>query len=223
MMRFRRIRSVRFGLLAAAIAAFALFGGIAHLVGRAPDPNPLMTWEASFVNHSTLVAWWLTWFGYAYSLVPVCVVLLVIAWRVRAWRWRAPFAIVSLLLSWQGADFFQHLFARPRRLDWVVKHETAFSFPSSHAAIAVGFYLLLAVFAWQSPWRYGRLAGGLLALLSGGIIWSRLALGAHYATDLLGGSLWAVTVVAALAAVAPTKVFEGRPAASLEYLLKWHT
>lgn len=199
-----------------ALLALALFVLLARAVDHRPDPDWLLTIEASWVNHSTLVGWWLTWCGYAYVLVPVSLLLLGLAARYPSWRWRAVFAIVALLLAWQGADLFQHLFARPRRLDWVVKHETAFSYPSSHAAISTAFYMLLGVFAARSGRRGSAIAAALLVLLGIGIIWSRLALGAHYVTDLLGGFLWGVVVVATLAALVPTNVFEGRPAASLE-------
>ncbi len=195
-----------------AIAAFALFLFLGHVVDHQPDPAWLLTLEASWVNQSTLFAWWFTWFGYAYVLVPCCVALIALGAIFPRWRWRAAFAIVALLLAWQGADFFQHVFARPRRLDWVVKHETAFSYPSSHAAIATAFYMLLGVFAWQRA----RVVGAALVLLGFAVIWSRLALGAHYLTDLLGGFLWGVTVVSALAAAIPRNVFEGPTAASLE-------
>ncbi|HET9029687.1 MAG TPA: phosphatase PAP2 family protein [Candidatus Aquilonibacter sp.] len=215
-MTIDRLKRLRFGLWEAGLAAFALFGGIGHFVGHRPDPDWLLTIEASWVNHSTLVAWWFTWCGYAYVLVPACLALIVLAVMRPAWRWRVAFAIVALLLAWQGADFFQHVFARPRRLDWVVKHETAFSYPSSHAAIATAFYMLLGVFAWRSRWRFGRLAGSLLVLLALTIIWSRLALGAHYLTDLIGGALWGATVVCVLGALAPMNVFEGQRPASLE-------
>ncbi|MBV8639681.1 MAG: phosphatase PAP2 family protein [Candidatus Eremiobacteraeota bacterium] len=199
-----------------AIAAIALFVLLGRAVDHRPDPTWLLAIEASWVNHSTLVAWWFTWFGYAYVLVPFCISLIVIGIIFPSWRWRAAFAIVALLVAWQGADFFQHVFARPRRLDWVVKHETAFSYPSSHAAIATGFYMLLGVFASRSAWRYGRVAGAVLILLGIAIMWSRLALAAHYLTDVLGGFLWGISVVAALAAAAPINVFEGPKAASLE-------
>ncbi len=195
-----------------AVVAFVIFILLGRSVDHQPDPAWLLTIEASWVNHSTLVAWWFTWLGYVYILAPLCVVLIIVAVRYPQWRWRAAFAIVALLLAWQGADFFQHVFARPRRLDWVVKHETAFSYPSSHAAIATGFYMLLGVFAWQRT----RIVGALLVILGIAIMWSRLALGAHYLTDLLGGFLWGVTVVAVLAAVVPINVFEGPKAASLE-------
>lgn len=200
-----------------AVASLALFLALGAAVYRRPDPAWLLTIEASWVNRSTLIAWWFTWFAYPYVLAPSCVVLIAFAVRYPdSWRWRAIFAIIALLLAWQGADFFQHLFARPRRLDWVLKHETAFSYPSSHAAIATAFYMLLGVFAWRTPWRRAAVAGALLLLLGLAILWSRLALGAHYFTDILGGCLWGLTVVGALAALVPINVFEGRSAASLE-------
>jgi membrane-associated phospholipid phosphatase len=154
--------------------------------------------------------------GWAYVLGPACLALVVAAWRLPAWRWRVAFGIAVLLLCWQGADFFQHFFARPRRLDWVVKHETAFSYPSSHAAIAVGFYMLWAEIVRRSelPAAVRRWLPAALYALALGILWSRLALGAHYLTDLAGGALWAVAVIAACLAAAPTKVLSpprGRP------------
>ena len=199
-----------------ALAASAAFIFLGRAVGHAPDPDWLLTIEASWVNHSTLTAWWFTWLGYVYALVPLCIVLVALAVRYPAWRARAVFAIVALLLAWQGADFFQHVFARPRRLDWVVKHEIAFSYPSSHAAIATAFYILLGVFALRTSGRYSTAAGTLLILLGLGIMWSRLALGAHYLTDILGGFLWGVTVVALLGAVTPINVFKGPAAMSLK-------
>ena len=202
--------------LACALVAFSLLLALAHAVGRAPDPAWLMGREATWLNHSTLVAWWITWCGYAYVLAPLALVSIALAVRYPAWRWRVALAIVALLLAWQGADLLQHHFMRPRRLDWVVKHETAFSFPSSHAAIATAFYVLWSAFVARSTLRGRAVAASLLALLALAICWSRLALGAHYLTDLVGGALWGVTVVALLAAAAPINVFEGRPAPSLE-------
>lgn len=212
----RNSGSFRAAALAIAIAASALMLALGHAVGRMPDPDWLLASEASWVNHSTLIAWWFTWFGYMYILVPACLLLIGVACFSRPWRARAPFAIVSLLISWRGADALQKYFMRPRRLDWVVKHETAFSYPSSHAAIVFGFYLVLAVFVWQSPLRFRRTAAVLIALLGVGICWSRLALGAHYLTDLAGGALLGTAVAGVLGSLWPTNVFEGRPVSSLE-------
>jgi len=112
-------------------------------------------------------------------------------------------------LCWRGADFFQHVFARPRQLDWVVKHETSFSYPSSHATIATGFYALWAVMLYCSelPLTVRRTAGTTLALLAIAICWSRLALGAHYLTDIIGGALLAIALASAVQAVVPINLF----------------
>lgn len=200
-------RSVRIGYAVTGVVALVLFLVLGRAVGREPDPAWLLTIEASWVNHSTLVAWWLTWLGYAYVLAPLCVALLVVAWRFPQWRARVFFSIVLLVVCWQGADLFQHLFARPRRLDWVVKHETAFGFPSSHAAIATATYGLWAVFLARSSVRNAALASVALGLVAFGICWARLALAAHYLSDVIGGVLLAVGLVATAAALLPINVF----------------
>ncbi|HKU81416.1 MAG TPA: phosphatase PAP2 family protein [Candidatus Tumulicola sp.] len=196
-----------------AAVAFALFFVLGFALRRAPDPEWLLAWEVTLQNHGTLIAWWLTWGCYVQVLAPLALICLAVAWRVPAWRSRAIFAVVMLLVCWRGADLFQHLFMRPRRLDWVVRHETAFSYPSSHAAIVTGFYLLWAAMLAASdlPPRVRASVPPLLIALSLGILWSRLALGAHYLTDLAGGVLLALALVAAAWAIVPVKVFTQRP------------
>ena len=203
----------RFWYAATAVVAFALFVALGRFVGHGPDPTWLMPLEDAWTNHSTLIAWWFTWLGYSYVLAPLCIALLVVAWRFPEWRTRVFFSIVVLLLCWQGADLFQHIFARPRRFDWVVKHETSFGYPSSHAAIATGFYGLWAFFVARSNLRNAAVVATLLGVVTIGIMWSRLALGAHYLTDVIGGLLLAKALVAATAALLPINVFapaEGR-------------
>src|SRR5665213_1200395 len=185
-------RSVLFVTAVAFAIAFVLLG---IEVTRFGEPSILVALEAALVNHSTLTAWWLTWACYPLFLGPVGIMLLIVAWRVPAWRGRILFSLGALLVCWLAADLCQHLFARPRRLDWVVKHETAFAFPSSHATIAVGFYGLWAWLIATSDLPGRRVVAWLLGALILGILWSRLALGAHYATDLIGGAFLAVALV----------------------------
>jgi membrane-associated phospholipid phosphatase len=199
------------GALINAIVALVVFLWLGSYVTRFGEPAAFAGWEHAMLNHSTLVAWWLTWSCYVYVLVPIAIVLLIVAWRVPPWRGRIAFSLVMLVLCWQGADLFQHLFARPRRLDWVVRHETAFSYPSSHAAIAFGFYGLWAALIARSdlPLAVRRTAPWALAALAIGICWSRLALGAHYLTDVVGGALLACAILSAALAVLPQKVLAG--------------
>jgi undecaprenyl-diphosphatase len=201
-------RSNRIAAALAAILAFALFLALGFAVSRNGEPAALLLWEQGLLDHSTLLAWWLTWACYVPVLLPVAVVLLILAWRLPAWRTRILFSIVMLLICWRGADLFQHFFARPRRLDWVVKHESAFSYPSSHAAIVTGFYLLWAwmLFASGPATATKRVAGLLLVLFAIAVCWSRLALGAHYVTDLIGGVLLAVALVKGAWAAVPVNL-----------------
>lgn len=213
--------SNRIAAALAAILAFALFLALGFFVSRSGEPAPLLLWDQGLLNHSTLLAWWLTWACYMPVLLPVAVVLLILAWRFPAWRTRLLFSIVMLLICWRGADLAQHLFARPRRLDWVVKHESAFSYPSSHAAIATGFYLLWAWMLYVSSPATAtkRAAGLLLAFFAIAVCWSRLALGAHYVTDLIGGALLAAALVKGAWAAVPVNLVgqvAGRPRGSAE-------
>lgn len=187
------------------LVSAALFAWLGFSVVRYGEPAALVAIERALVDHSTLVAWWITWSCYVQVLVPLCVVLVLLAWRFPQWRARIFFSLVVLLLCWRGVDLLQHVFARPRRLDWVVKHEASYSYPSSHAAIATGFYVLWAFMLAISefPRRTRAIAAGLLLLFSIAICWSRLALGAHYITDLAGGALFAIAIVSAGVAIVP--------------------
>jgi membrane-associated phospholipid phosphatase len=193
--------------------ALVLFAVLGERVVRHGEPAAFIGFERALLDRSTLVAWWLTWTCYVQVLVPICLVLLGLAWRLPAWRARILIGIAVLVLCWRGADLFQHIFARPRRLDWVVKHETSFSYPSSHATIATGFYGLWAVMLHTSELRapIGRISAFLLLIFALAICWARLALGAHYLTDLAGGALLGIAVVSAVLAIVPFNVF-GPPA-----------
>ncbi len=201
------VASKRIAAAILAVVAAALFAALGLWATRYGEPPSLLLWERSLLDHSTLVAWWLTWSCYPLVLAPLAALLLVLAWRFPAWRARIVFSVVILLLCWRGADLFQHLFARPRRLDWVVKHEGAFSYPSSHAAIVTGFYALWALMLSLSnlPAATKRVGASLLVVLAFAVCWSRLALGAHYLTDLAGGALLAVALVSAGWALVPVE------------------
>ncbi len=206
----------RAAVLAIAVVAFALFLVLGNAVDHAPDPGWLMQAEIAWVNQAASLAWLITWFGFFQVLLPLAIALAIVAVAVPAWRARFTFAILSLLIAWQGTDRWQHFFARPRRPDWVIKHELSFSYPSSHATIAIAFYVVLAIFIARSALPGRAWVVSALVLLAVAIMWSRLALGAHYLTDIAGGFLWGCTIVATLAACWPTNVFEGRTGSSLE-------
>jgi membrane-associated phospholipid phosphatase len=191
-----------------AIIGFGFFFLLGMEVSARGEPPLFLACERAWFDHSTLLAWRLTQSCYPSVLIPIATLLLVLAIFLKNWRARMLMSVASLLISWRGADFFQHYFARPRPVDWVIKHELTFSFPSSHAAIAVGFYGLWAALLYWSelPKSFRTVAACVLAIFAAAICWSRLSLGAHFLTDIVGGALLGF-IVAALCAAFVVAVF----------------
>ena len=205
------------GILALAIPAIVLFAGFMWLgfhVKLHGEPPAMWAFAHAVRGHAVDLAWALTNAGYAYILAPLYAFCLGVAIVSPRWRMPALFVIAVALVCWGAADGFQHYFARPRRDDWMIRHEHAFSYPSSHATISTGFYFLWGLVLLRSSlgaWLRWT-AFVLLTALTLGIIWSRLALGAHYPTDVVGGAVLGAVVIllaAALLRTAGHRVFGG--------------
>ena len=120
-------------------------------------------------------------------------------------RWLHLAALLAAMVSGVALNLtLKYAFVRPRpEFANAYYHETGFSFPSGHAMLAVVFYGLLAYllvctiprWKWQAIFVLGAAT---LALLIG---FSRLYLGVHYLTDVLGGwaagSLWLAACITA--------------------------
>jgi undecaprenyl-diphosphatase len=196
----------RGSLLALILPALLAFAGFFYLglwVSAHGEPAALLAFAHAIVGHGIGLAWALTNAGWPPVLGPLFVLSIVVAAISPRWRVRALYVLAVTLLCWGAADGFQHFFGRPRRDDWVIRHEHAFSYPSSHATMATGFYFLWGLLLLRSELSRRIRYGAFLALsaVTLGIIWSRLALGAHYPTDVLGGVLLGATIALLLAAV----------------------
>ncbi len=104
-------------------------------------------------------------------------------------RWRAGLVMLIFpALAGATSSILKQIFARPR--PEVVPHLDTFanlSFPSGHATNAVAILLLAAlVLPKKRRVMWGCLAGGVGVLVG----MSRLALGVHWPSDVLGGLLW---------------------------------
>ena len=189
---------------------FAGFLWLGRYVTTHPEPHALSVFALALRGYGTVVAWKFTEMGRPYVLGPLYAALIVLAILRPEWRAPALFAVAMGLVCWGAADAFQHYFARPRRSDWLVRHETAFSYPSSHVTIATGFYFLCGLLAVRSRlagWlRYGLFA--ILTLITLGIIWSRIELAAHNVTDVIGGVMLGLAIILLGTALME---FAGRP------------
>ncbi len=122
---------------------------------------------------------------------------------------RRRFALAgALIVAWGGALGLYTLVKlivgrhRPPEVLWLA-HATSSSFPSGHATQSLATYaalLLVAVVSWPRLRGAGRaLVAVLVAVLVVGIGCSRVYLGVHWATDVLGGWLLAVGWLAIVA------------------------
>jgi undecaprenyl-diphosphatase len=100
--------------------------------------------------------------------------------------------VYAMQILSQGANAgVKLLFHRARPDAWLHIHETDLSFPSGHAVTAIVFFVGFAILVWHAPLPR-PVAGTIVALLlvcAVGIPWSRMALAAHYFTDVLAGLL----------------------------------
>ena len=182
------------------IAAFILlaaFFWLGHYVSTHPEPGALARMALAIRGHGNAIAWKFTQMGLAYVLAPLYLGLIVLAIFRPEWRVPALFAVSIALICWGTESAFQFFFARPRRLDWLIRHETAYSYPSGHATISTGFYFLCGLLALRSrlaPWlRYTIFI--VLTCLTLGIMWSRVELAAHNITDIIGGVMLALAII----------------------------
>jgi membrane-associated phospholipid phosphatase len=185
-----------------ASAAAALFGLFVAL-GLRVSNRPLTRLDAEaiyFRGQLTRLALVFSISGRARALTSACIVSIAVYALLHL-----PLAIpviiaASQLFSQIAVEYCKTLFKRMRPDYWLVGLEAGHSYPSGHATTAVVFFI-----GWAVVIAVGRLPGDVKTALiaafilwSLGIMWSRLALGAHYLTDVAGGALFGIAWLAAL-------------------------
>jgi len=176
--------------LASAAALLILFVVLGALVSSRP-PSGFDRAGIVVFGQATVFAWLLTQVGTFPFYVAVCVLLLGVGLVRRTWLPQIVISIVTLLIAWQTSDAFKEVFHRARPDRWLVHQELSYAYPSGHATLSLAFYGLWVRHAWTSDFSetVGWPLAGALTLLIVGIGWSRLALGAHWPTDVIGGYL----------------------------------
>ncbi len=207
--------ALTFTVAVGALAAWS-FGGLTqdvlgHDEAALVDPRVTRWAVAHRTAPLTTIMKSVTWLGSNAIILPllVLVVLVLVAHR-RDWR---PPALLAMAVA--GAVGLYNIFklavdrARPPSPIWVGNYPGG-SFPSGHATQAVAFYGMLALILSRgrsTKTRVGLWAGASLIALAVGA--SRIYLGAHWLSDVLGGyalgAAWlAVVVVLALLAARPS-------------------
>ncbi len=191
------------------LASLVVLGKIAEGV-RAQEVFTLDTWATPFLHgiaSPALDALMQALTGIGTSLVILPIFVVVLALLVRNHRYGAA---LFLSVASGGSLVLQAtmklIFERPRpQLDWVQQVLADYSFPSGHTMNATVFYLALALILWAVYGRrIGLVAIAIAVVLTLGVGVSRIYLGYHYLTDVLGGLLagiaWLLIVGAAFRA-----------------------
>ncbi len=202
--------ALRRDLLVAVVAA-VLYAALGASVSHAP-PSAIDRAARPLAGQEIHLAWIFTGSCLWPVLVSLGAIGVVVAFFVRGtWRERIVTSVLTTLVFWQVSNVLKDLIRRPRPEYWYLVRESSWSYSSGHAMFATIVYWLWAYFVWKSglPVALRLPLTVLLALWGCGVIWSRLALGAHYVTDLTGGVLLGI-VGLSLASAVRTALSRGR-------------
>jgi undecaprenyl-diphosphatase len=160
---------------------YGLFSSINGLAGKSAVLDAIMIGSAKYlpvVFALALIGLWLTW---------------------KPQNQRGAFlAGASALIALGLGQLVGHAFPRPRpflahSVNLLISRSVDTSFPSDHATL--GFAVAVMV------WQYNRKAGAPLLFLALVLAFSRVFVGAHYPSDVLGGAVLGTVTSLGIAAV----------------------
>jgi membrane-associated phospholipid phosphatase len=191
-----------------AVLAALAFGGLAwDVVGHhglaLNDPHVTAWVVAHRTGWLTDIFRVVTWLASIVVIIPVALIVAVFfAWRQHQW---GPLVLMTAAIAGAAASYtlIKALVGRPRPPPAIwIGHFSGAAFPSGHATQSVACYATLALIlgvgrsarAKAALWA----AAVLIALIVGA---SRIYLGAHWLTDVLGGFALGALLVAVIAIV----------------------
>lgn len=177
---------------------FFLLIGLFFLLGRMILKDETLTWDERIFSSlrrfesKPMTTFFKTITSFA-SVVTLLFLTLLI-WIVPKFRIYGKIVTINLLLSSLSNPIIKLFYARNRPLDVALIQERGYSFPSGHSMISMSFYGLFIYLIWHSqlPKLYKRISILGLSLLILLIGVSRIYLGVHFASDVIGGFFLAI-------------------------------
>ena len=142
-------------------------------------------------NFATPIAKFITNFGGAIFLIGVTILLIILIKNKKI-----GLSIFANLVIITGLNqLLKRILQRPRPTEFRIVEETGYSFPSGHSMVSMAFYGYLIYLIYKYV-KNKYIKWSLIVLLSClivGIGTSRIYLGVHYTSDVLGGFLISVS------------------------------
>lgn len=134
----------------------------------------------------------ITYAGDAIAVISILVILF--AFNKTRHRFAIP-VFISVMTSAALNFLLKNIIARPRPAGIMLVNATGYSFPSGHAMVNIALYGMVILLVWKyienKKLRY--IITAVCASLILAIGYSRVYLGVHYTTDVLGG--WVIGLV----------------------------
>jgi membrane-associated phospholipid phosphatase len=164
-----------------------------------------LPWERTFLlsldRTAPVVIDWvmlgLPWLGTNLTLLPILSVVSLWLWRKKGRGDLALHLVMTAVGSLILTAVLKDLFSRPRPELWPHRGQYAWAaFPSGHAIVGMSVYFTVARMLHHArQWRWPFALAALLLVVN---LYSRLYLGVHWPTDVLGGLIVGVAWLYAL-------------------------
>lgn len=128
--------------------------------------------------------------GAAYAIIPICVIMFIVLKD----KMEAFFITLNIAIVVPINFILKNIFVRPRPTEFRLANASGYSFPSGHSMASMAFYGFLIYLILKNvknkaiKWSISIFLSVIIILI--GV--SRIYLGVHYASDVLGGFLLAV-------------------------------
>ena len=138
-------------------------------------------------DFATPIAKFITNFGGAIFLITLTIVLLVLIKNKKIGISICSNLVIVTILN----QLLKAILQRPRPTEYRIVEETGYSFPSGHSMVSMAFYgyLIYLIYKYVKNKYIKWISIVLLSILICSIGISRIYLGVHYTSDVLGGFL----------------------------------
>ena len=142
-------------------------------------------------DFATPVAKFITNFGGVIFLILTAIVLTILIKNKKI----GLAILLNLTIITILNQLLKRILQRPRPTEYRIIEETGYSFPSGHSMVSMAFYgyLIYLIYKYVKNKYIKWISIALLSILIGTIGISRIYLGVHYTSDVLGGFLISVS------------------------------